>query len=301
MTTDSEPFRFEQIHIDAARNATDDFNLFHDPLRWQRLAGNPFGGPIVLGFQLVCLAEGWLRGQGIITDDGPAFVNGQYQFASALRPGESARIEAGRPRIEADRRSCRLLVRGPSGLILRGQIQQEPEARHVPEDAPAIAPDVLARQPDRSWFGNSRWFLKHKYMNTGNAKNFLCGSRVEQTRFIDELEDRVRFPDSFPAALISCALLERARSEGHDFEREPMVYTQHRISIDQRRMARLKSNDRVSLLVGPPREQTAGRGLGAQAVRQQTHGCLVLDRQGQPLVQALISLSPLSALREGDA
>jgi len=301
MTTDSEPFRFEQIHVDVARNATDDFNLFHDPLRWHRLAGNPFGGPIVLGFQLVCVAEAWLREQGVIADDGPRFVNAHYQFASPLRPGESARIEASRPRIEADRRSCRLLVRGPRGLVLRGQVQQEAEARHAPGDGPAIETTTLADQPDRSWLGDSGWFLKHKYMNTGNAKNFLCGSLVEQTRFIDELEDRVRFPDSFPAALISCALLERARSEGHDFEREPMVYTQHRISIDQQRMAGLGSNDRISLLVGPPQRQAAGRGLGAQAVRQQTHGCLVLDQQGQPLVQAFISLSPLSALREGGA
>ncbi len=299
MATDSSSFRFEQIHIDVARNATDDFNLFHDPLRWRRLAGNPFGGPIVLGFQLVCLAEGWLREQGAIAGDGPPFVNTQYQFASALRPGETARIESTRPRVAPGRRSCRLLVRGPSGLVLRGRLQQEDEPRHRPEDCPEIVPGALACQPDRSWLGDSGWFVKHKHMNTGNAKNFLCGALVEQTRFIDELEDRVRFPDSFPAALISCALLERARSEGHDFEREPMVYTQHRMSIDQPRMTALRSNDRISLLVGPPRQQQAGRGLGVQAVRQQTHGCLVVDEEGQVVVQALISLSPLSALQEG--
>ena len=50
-------FIFEQIHIDAARNSSDDFNLFHDKNKWQRIRDNPFGGPIVLGFQLECLIE----------------------------------------------------------------------------------------------------------------------------------------------------------------------------------------------------------------------------------------------------
>ena len=48
---------FHPIHIDVARNATDDFNPFHDKNRWQRVAGNPFSGPILLGFQLECLIE----------------------------------------------------------------------------------------------------------------------------------------------------------------------------------------------------------------------------------------------------
>ena len=26
----NQPFTFDQIHIEVARNATDDFNLFHD-------------------------------------------------------------------------------------------------------------------------------------------------------------------------------------------------------------------------------------------------------------------------------
>ena len=44
---------FNNIHIDVARNSTDDFNLFHDKLKWSEIEGNPFGGPIVLGFQLL--------------------------------------------------------------------------------------------------------------------------------------------------------------------------------------------------------------------------------------------------------
>jgi hypothetical protein len=38
-------------------NATDDFNPFHDQKKWNRIQGNPFGMPIVLGFQLEALVE----------------------------------------------------------------------------------------------------------------------------------------------------------------------------------------------------------------------------------------------------
>ena len=46
-----------QIHIEAARNSTDDFNLFHDKNRWNWVENNPFDGPIALGFQLGCFIE----------------------------------------------------------------------------------------------------------------------------------------------------------------------------------------------------------------------------------------------------
>jgi len=48
---------FRQIHIDAARNSTDDFNPFHEPRKCARILGNPYAGPIVLGFQLEQLVE----------------------------------------------------------------------------------------------------------------------------------------------------------------------------------------------------------------------------------------------------
>ena len=51
MSVPQGPYCFEQLHIDVARNTTDDFNPFHDPKRWQRIRNNPFGSTIVLGFQ----------------------------------------------------------------------------------------------------------------------------------------------------------------------------------------------------------------------------------------------------------
>ena len=58
------PLVFSQAHIDVARNSTDDFNPFHDPLRWQRIEGNPFGSPIALGFQLEFFATRPARAGG---------------------------------------------------------------------------------------------------------------------------------------------------------------------------------------------------------------------------------------------
>jgi len=57
MNTPNSPDIFNQIHIDVARNATDDFNLFHDSKKWSHINNNPFNGTIVLGFQLESLIE----------------------------------------------------------------------------------------------------------------------------------------------------------------------------------------------------------------------------------------------------
>ena len=54
-------FIFDQIHIEVARNASDDFNLFHDKHKWLQITHNPFKGPIVLGFQLNTLIEYQMR------------------------------------------------------------------------------------------------------------------------------------------------------------------------------------------------------------------------------------------------
>ena len=55
MTNLSGTELFDQLHIDVARIATDDFNLFHDSKKWQYIKNNPFNGTIVLGFQLESL------------------------------------------------------------------------------------------------------------------------------------------------------------------------------------------------------------------------------------------------------
>ena len=57
MKSKAKDFCFQQIHIDVARNATNDYNPFHDPHKYQLIRGNPYDGTIVLGFQIECLIE----------------------------------------------------------------------------------------------------------------------------------------------------------------------------------------------------------------------------------------------------
>jgi hypothetical protein len=87
---------YQQIHVDAARNATDDFNLFHDSKKWHRIHGNPFGMPIVLGFQLEALIEYLVTlfrqrtgEDALIRDHQLHFSNYQFTFADVVRPGGS--------------------------------------------------------------------------------------------------------------------------------------------------------------------------------------------------------------------
>lgn len=51
-------YKVSPMHIEAARNATDDFNLFHNKNRWHKIKENPFQGPVALGFQLGYFVEG---------------------------------------------------------------------------------------------------------------------------------------------------------------------------------------------------------------------------------------------------
>ena len=71
---------------------------------------------------------------------------------------------------------------------------------------------------------------------------------MEQSDYIDELDERINFPETFPCALLSSALLERAWQQGHDFEREPMVYRSHSLSVDRECLRQARSNDVLHLL-----------------------------------------------------
>jgi len=131
-------------------------------------------------------------------------------------------------------------------------------------------------------------------MSTGNAKNFLSGSLADQSAYFDELEDRVRFPETYPAGLISCALLERALNNQHDFENEPMVYTSHNISIDRELTKGLRSNDVLHLLVDEPTVITSGE--NDPGISQYLHHCYGVLHDGAILFRAEITMMPLAAI-----
>ena len=250
--------RFQPIHIDVARNATDDFNPFHDKNRWQRVAANPFAGPIILGFQLECLIEDQMRlyreaqnEASVIQKEGLHYSNYDFKFVNAVLPGQQIEILIKDSKLKpGDNLSLgnRVSLKADGKLAVTGY-KRESKAPLAPAMINNLASlGDLSKVPDRSYLAGTDIFLKRKYLTTSNAKNFLAGSLVEQSLYIDELADRVGFPDMFPCALLSSALLERAWEQGHNFERQPMVYRSHHLSVDRRCLKRARSNSALHLL-----------------------------------------------------
>ena len=297
-----EQLAFEQIHIDIARNATDDFNPFHDSERWSNIRGNPFAAPIALGFQLEFLASDRIlrcrAAEQAQTDSTLAFRNFEFNFAGALRPGEQFGLEV-RKTVDSSRGSGlsnRVVIRKSDGTPVLLGAQSDTPAPRVEAAAEMQGLMSLSGLPDREMLPGSALFLKRKFMTTSNAKNFALGALCRQQDYIDELAERVHFGPLFTASLISCALLERGLAQGHDFEAEPMVYTSHQISVDMRVQARLRSNDAVHILVASPQALSAGKGLGKACVDQQLFHCAGVAGDGEMLFNARVQLAPLQAL-----
>lgn len=248
---------FQPIHIDVVRNATDDFNPFHDKHRWHRITDNPFSGPIALGFQLECLIENQLRDyraqrreDGLIESEALRFSNYEFKFLNAVLPGQDLSVDIKDSQFKTGDNptlSNRVSLRADGKLTLAGY-KRESRSPLCPATIDLTGLGKLHQAEDRAFLEDTDLFLKRKYIMTSNAKNFLSGSLVEQSDYIDELDERINFPEIFPCALLSCALLERAWQQGHDFEREPMVYRSHNISIDRECLQQLRSNDVLHLL-----------------------------------------------------
>jgi hypothetical protein len=295
---------FSQLHVNVARNATDDFNLFHDSGKWRRINGNPFGGPIVLGFQLESLIEGRIAAfrhkhaeQQLIVEHGLNFSNYEFSFATAVKPGQAVAVEIKASKFKAGQSptlSNRVIVKVDGGLALMGY-KKETAIPLFLADADPVAPADLRGMPDRSFLPRSELFLKRKFMTTSNAKNFLCGSLRDQSEYFDELQDKVNFPEMFPCALLSSALLEKAIKRQHDFERNPMVYQSHKISVDRSCLARLKSSDALHILIKPS-ENSAGHDFGGVNNTPLEYECYGLVGSGNIVFRAVIALLPLALI-----
>ena len=288
----NQSLQFQQIHIDVARNATDDFNPFHDKHRWQNIADNPFGAPIVLGFQLECLIEESMRryrmqhGENdLIQREGLHYSQYEFKFANAVSAGQRIAVDVRKSRFKpGDTPSLANRV----SLLADGKLAMTGYKRELkcPPVAPALdlpALGDLGVAADRTFLADGLHFLKRKYMTTSNAKNFLSGSLVEQSEFIDEIADKVQFPEMFPCSLLSCALLERASQQGHDFEQEPMVYKSHSMCIDRACLQSLRSNDVLHLL-----SRHADPEAGSQV-----YDCFGVIASDRVLFSARIELMPL--------
>ena len=191
--------------------------------------------------------------------------------------------------------SNRITVKADGLLALMGSKKESQVALFLPNlDLPKF--DKLRLHPDRSFLPNGIFFLKRKFINISNAKNFLCGSLVDQDDYFDEIHYKAIFPEIFPCSLISCALLEKAQIEQYDFEQNPMVYLSHKISIDRMLLEQLKSNDALHLLVKQLSvENESTDQIGHTEVRYD-YECYGLIKDNAVLFRALISLAPLDKI-----
>lgn len=291
-------YTFTPLHVDIARNSTDDFNLFHDKLKWQEVERNPFGGPILLGFQLEMLIEGVIhqyrqehQEETLIEDKGLNFSNYQFSFANAVKPNQNVEVQIKKSQLsEQDDNtvlSNRMVVKADGKLSLMGFKKESKQPLVLPD---AELPDLTMLTPltDREFLEGSDYFVKRKFMTTSNAKNFLCSSLQEQSDFINEVEGKASFPEIFPCALLSSALLEKAKAEDLDFKRDPLVYTSHKISIDRRQLQQLHSNDCIHILIRQRPGDTAETEVECYGVVNGEH----------LLYRALICLMPMQAPEE---
>jgi hypothetical protein len=296
---------FNQIHIDVARNATDDFNLFHDRNRWRRINHNPFNGPIALGFQLESLIEHKVSlyrqshlESALISDNNLRFSNYQFSFVNAVKPGQTVSVDIKPSKFTEEPETIlrnRIAVKSGGVLALLGYKTESKFALFLTNpDLPQFG--ALNQHPDRCFISGSHFFLKRKYITTSNAKNFLCGSLVDQDAFFDPFKNKAVFPEIFPCSLISSALLEKAVIEKHDFERNPLVYMSHKISIDRTYLAQLKSGDALYILIRQIPPETIQKGIGHAINSPYHYDCYGLMEDKTILYRALISLAPLDQI-----
>jgi hypothetical protein len=294
------------MHIEAARNSTDDFNLFHDKNRWQKIKENPFQGTVALGFQLGCFVEDQVNHSSKnyeqqlnnaanprISSKPLNFSQYEFTFAGSVKPGDSIALVVRDGRLSdisgIECFSNRVALKANGKTVLLGYKRQTSE--HIVKGiTPLPELSEIINSNDRSFITSERHFVKRKYMIVGNAKNFLTSSFAEQSEYIDEFIDKVSFPEMYPLSLLSSALLERAQAVGQDLIEEPMIYISHKLSIDRNVLSTLKSNHCLNILVSAPQKS------GDENSEYVTHECTCVLSTQEILFHAEIQLAKLSSL-----
>lgn len=299
-----QPFTFDQIHIEVARNASDDFNLFHDKHKWLQITHNPFRGPIVLGYQLNTLIEYQMRlyreahhEMRVIAENNLRFSNYQITFVNAVRPRVPVYLEIKKTLINTIPNltlTNRITMKSDGKTVLLGYKKETQSPLFLAETNLDNLPD-LNEIPDRTIVPGTDFFLKRKYMNNGSAKNFLSGSFAEQSDYFDELANVAHYPEIFPCSLTSGALLEKAQLENHDFKLNPMVYTSHEISVDRLYLNWLRSNDTLHILVKQLPESKKNT-LNRTNIMLRTYQCYGLLQNNEVLFRMTMNLVPLKEI-----
>lgn len=300
----SQSFIFDQIHIEVARNASDDFNLFHDKHKWLQINHNPFKGPIVLGYQLNTLIEYQIRlhrdahhENQIIRENNLRYSNYQITFINALRPSTPFTLEIKKTLIKTIpdlTLGNRIAIKSKGKTILLG-FKKETQSPLFLRDAIFNHLPNLNVIPDRTMIPGTDFFLKRKFLNNGNVKNFLSGSLAEQSEYFDELLHIAHYPEVFPCSLTSGVLLEKAQMEKHNFKRNPMVYTSHEISVDRLHLKQLKNDDKLYILVKQLPESSSNT-LNQTNILLRTYECYGLLHNHDVLFRVRMNLVPLEEI-----
>ncbi len=299
-----QSFIFDQIHIEVARNASDDFNLFHDKHKWLQINHNPFKGPIVLGYQLNTLIEYQIRlyrdahhENQIIRENNLRYSNYQITFINALRPSTPFTLEIKKTLIKTIPDLTignRIAIKSKGKTVLLG-FKKETQIPLFLGDANFNHLPNLNVIPDRTMIPGTDFFLKRKFLNNGNVKNFLSGSLTEQSEYFDELLHIANYPEVFPCSLTSGALLEKAQIEKHNFKRNPMVYTSHEISVDRLHLKQLKNDDKLYILVKQLPESSSNT-LNQTNILLRTYECYGLLHNHDVLFRVRMNLVPLEEI-----
>ena len=300
----NEPFTFDQIHIEVARNATDDFNLFHDKHKWLQITHNPFKGPIVLGYQLNTLIEHQIRlyreahyENRIIAENNLRFSNYQITFVNAIRPRMPIYLDIKKTLIKTYPNLTlgnRIAIKSDGRTVLLGFKKETQTPLFLADTKFNTLPD-LNGMTDCTTIPNTDYFLKRKFMNNGSVKNFLSGSLAEQSDYFDELTHIAHYPEIFPCSLTSGALLEKAQLENHNFKLNPMVYTSHEISVDRQFVSQLKNNDKLHILVRQLPESKENT-LNNTSIMLRTYHCYGLLQNNDVLFRITMNLVPLEEI-----
>lgn len=299
-----QSFILEQIHIEVARNASDDFNLFHDKHKWLQINHNPFKGPIVLGYQLNTLIEYQMRlyraahhENQIILENNLRYSNYQITFVNALRPAIPFHLEIKKTLIKTIPNLTlgnRIAIKADGQTILLG-FKKETQSPLFLGDVQFNKLPNLNVIADKTTIPGTDYFLKRKFLNNGNVKNFLSGSLAEQSDYFDEIDHIANYPEIFPCSLASGALLEKAQLESHDFKRNPMVYTSHEISIDRQHLSTLKNDDKLYILVKQHPESSENT-LNQTDIMLRTYDCYGLLHNHDVLFRVTMNLVPLEEI-----
>jgi hypothetical protein len=284
-------YTLSQVHIDMARNSTDDFSLFHDQFRWSWVRNNPFKGPIALCFQLGCFVETHIpQNSPHLTVDMLRFSSFEFKFTRSVKVGDKLEVDIKKGRLSHSENgkqySTRVCLKANDKPAIIG-FKRDGEFPTLTPEFPELLLSELQQAKDRSFIADGEYFLKRKWMIVGNAKNFLLSAYADQTSYIDEFANKVTFPQMYPLSLLSSALLERAQAASHDLVKNPLVYTSQHLSMDKVQLKDLRSNDALHILIKQPQVLQSG---------VQRFMCFGYVKQQTPLFIAQVDLLPATRM-----